>query len=129
MDLYLTTDDLNGMRETQLDHMMDVCVIQTETETPNTFNEMIKTWSDGERMACGFDAGAGEERMRSDVTIVRWDAVIRLSEGTVITEMNRIKMLVRTVYDGLEPADVYEIVSPPQRGPTAVRVRVRKVTT
>jgi hypothetical protein len=128
-----TADDLVNMRGAQTDHMMDQCVILSYSAgTVNEFGEAdTPTYTEQAVLACGLDMAPNTGRSRggenylSEMTVVQYDAIVRLPVLTVVKETDRIRMIGR--FD--EPIEdlTYEIVSPIQRGPSGIRLNLRKV--
>jgi head-tail adaptor len=123
-----SADELSEMRTAQTGHMMDTCVIQTCTQTANSYGEMIETFTDGTALDCGLDMRPGSERRGMDATLVEYDAVLRLAISQAPDARSRIKVTKR-FGEVLSTALVYEIVSPIQRGPSGIRLILKKVLT
>ena len=129
----ISADELARMRMTQTDAMLDECVVMSYAEgARNEFNEAdAPTYTDSNPIPCGLNTspkfGISElERHGQDMTMIRYDAEIRLPINTEIKETDRIRIVSRF---GLYPGELtYEITSPIQRGPSAIRLRLRKVT-
>jgi len=121
-----TADELSEMRSAQTDHMMDTCVIQSATETVDGFGEYVRTYADGSAIDCGLDMRSGSERDGADNIILEWDATLRLAITVSVTEKDRIKVTKR-FGETLGSALVYEVVSPIQRGPSGIRVLLRRL--
>ncbi len=129
-DIYaFTADELKEMRETQTGHMLDLCVIISHTAgTLNEYNEDdAPTESESAPVECGLDMNPGSRRFGEDMTVIQYDAVLRLPLHTPVTEKSRIKIVARfgEYHDPL----TYEIVSPIDRGPSGIRIYLRKVVT
>lgn len=127
-DFAFTTDDLAMMRETQTDHMLDECVVLSYAAgTRNEFNEAdAPSYTDSDPMPCGLDMRPSSERHGQEMTAIQFDATLRLPINTEVKETDRIRIISRF---GLYPGELtYEIVSPIQRGPSGIRVILRKVT-
>lgn len=121
-----TGDELTAMRETQVSSLMDRCVIEHYGETANAYNEMIATYADGVEMWCGLDMRPGSERHNNKLVSLVYDATLRLAIDAVVDARDRIRITERfgeAVADEL----VYEIAGPVQRGPSGVRILLKKV--
>lgn len=105
--------------------MMDICVIQTFTETPDSVGQLIRTWSDGDPLMCGFDPTGGSETRSVDKTTVKADATIRLPIDTAVAATYRIKVIMR-YGEAIEPI-VYGILEEPERGPSGLVLRLERV--
>ena len=105
--------------------MQDLCVVQSFTDVADDYNQLIRTWADGEPIACGFDPTGGREVTRSDATVVFTDAVVRLPLETEIDPAFRIKVLTR--FGVVVEAVVYGIAGDIQRGPSGLVLNLQKV--
>lgn len=122
-----TSAELTDMRTAQDGHMMDTCYLQTYSRTFNTFGEPVETWTDAENStACGLEMKPGRELRMKDKTPVEYDAIIRLPIATVPDEKDRIKITKR-FGETITPSLVFEIVAPIQRGPSGIRLLLRKI--
>lgn len=121
--------ELDGMREAQENHMMDTCVVLSyAAETLNEFNEAdAPTYTSSSAISCGLNMYAGQERRGGDMTVVQYDGVLRLPIGTTVKETDRIQITKR--FGESITALTYEIVSPIERGPSGLRILLRKTVT
>jgi hypothetical protein len=120
--------DLDFMRDIQTDHMMDTCIIQTYSSSQNSYGEEVITYTDGSAISCGLDMRPGNERHSAEYTASEYDATVRLPITTVPDMRDRIKITKR-FDETLSTALVFEITGPIQRGPSGVRMQLKKVTT
>ncbi len=121
--------DLTNMRATQDNHMMDTCKFQAVVETIDSMRELVQTWPvDGAEVVCGLDMRSGIERHQTDKTLLEYDATIRLPIASAPGHKDRIKVTKR-FGEALGAALVYEIVGPIQRGPSGVRLLLKRVET
>lgn len=120
-----TGDELTAMRETQVSSLMDRCVIEHYGETANAYNEMIATYADGAEMWCGLDMRPGSERHNNKLVSLVYDATVRLPLGTEVDARDRIR-IVRRFGELVSGKLVYEVAGPIQRGPSGVRIFLRK---
>lgn len=127
-DYYFRTDQLDHMREVQKQHMQDRCIIQTCTQTANSYGELIETFTDDEIIECGLDMSPGSERRGRDNMVIEWDAVLRLRIDRVPDPKDRIKITERHGEE-LSTPFIYEIVSPIQRGASGIRIMLRRIET
>jgi len=123
-----TSDELSGFRTAQTDHMMDTCVIQAYSSTQNSYGEEVVTYTDGTALACGLDMRPGNERHSTQYTTTEYDATIRLPIATAPDVRDRIKITKR-FGETLSTVLVFEITGPIQRGPSGIRMQLKKVTT
>ena len=120
--------DLTNMRSAQDAHMMDTCVLQARVQTLNTLREKVETWpADSAALSCGLDMKPGSERDNANMVVLRWDATIRLPIAQTPDAADRIKVTKRF---GEDTTDItFEIVGPIQRGPSGIRLRLKRVET
>jgi hypothetical protein len=128
-DFSFSADDLEEMREAQTDHMLDRCEILSYTAgTANEFNEYdAPTYPASFESECGLDMRSGSERHGLDNTIIQYDATLRMPLSAPAKETDRINVYSR--FGEYPDAITYEIVSPIQRGPSCIRLLLRKVVT
>lgn len=122
----LSPRDLAFMRATQTAHMMDECDLQTCTQTIDSFGQMVETFSDGSAQACGLDMRTGAERRGAQNTVLQYDASIRLAITANPSAKDRVKVTKR-FGESLTTALVYEIVGPVQRGPSGIRLLLKRI--
>jgi hypothetical protein len=123
-----TASELAGFRTAQDLHMLDTYIPQVYSETKNSFGEMIATYTDGTAGICGLDMRQGIERYGPDKTVLEYDATVRLPIATTPDARNRIKVTKR-FGETLATALVFEIVGPIQRGPSGIRLMLKRVET
>jgi hypothetical protein len=117
--------ELADFRTAQDGHMMDTCKIGVRSVTYNTTGEPIETFTLGNAMDCGLDMRPGSERHGENMTQVTYDATARLPIGTVINVLDRLTVTHRF---GESVTNItFRVESPVQRGPSGVRVILRKV--
>lgn len=126
-DFSFDAQELDGLREAQRDHMLDECVVLSYSAgTRNEFNEAdAPTYTAGDPLPCGLDMRAGSERHGTDMTVIQYDATIRLPLGTALKETDHIQTVGR--FGEFHDTLTFEIVSPIQRGPSGLRLLLRKV--
>ena len=95
----------------------DECVIRVYAGTINSYGEVLPIWTDGATYACKLDTTsinsniAGNENQRADMTLLTWDADIRLPiEANGIDERSQIK-ITKQAGVNITPL-VYGIASP-----------------
>ena len=124
-----SSSDLTNMRTVQTDHMMDTCVFQAYVETADTFGELVQTWpADSAAVVCGLDMRPGNERHGVDMTVLSYDATLRLPITSTPDVKDRVKVTKR-FDEALGTALVYDIVGPIQRGPSGIRLLLKRVET
>lgn len=129
IDYSFSADELAGMREAQTGHMLDQCVIgQFTAGTRNEYNEDDSaTYPDLLTVECGLNMNPGTRTFGEEMTIIRYDAILRLPLHTPVTEKDQIRIVAR--FDEHHDPLTFEIVSPIDRGPSGIRIYLRKVVT
>jgi hypothetical protein len=126
MTLIFTTDELTDMRSAQTGHMMDTYVPQVYSRTFNAVGEPVVTYTDGTSADCGLDMGPGSERHGPGNTLLEYDATVRLPVTATPDARDRVKVTKR-FDETLATALVFEIVGPIQRGPSGIRLLLKRV--
>lgn len=119
--------DLNYdlLKKAQVDHMFDEAVLQEVSTADDSFGQTKVTYTDGVTTVCGVDLQPGSERRSADTEPVTWDATVRLPTTVDISRFKRLKITKRHL-KAITPI-IFEVASPPQLGPSAIRIRLRKV--
>ncbi len=125
LDFAFTDADLESMRDMQDAHMLDTGLVQAVTVTGDTFGQQVESWTDGSAIACGLDMRPGSERHGTDKTLIEYDATVRLPVSTTVDLRDRFKVTKR-FGETLTTALVFDIVSPIQRGPSGIRLMLRR---
>jgi len=120
------TDDIQGMRDTQEYSMMDEGVRLIRSESANSYGEPIVTYKEGESTNCGIEFQTHREAHSPEMTIVTYDAILRLPIGYTISEKDRFKL---TSYRHDVYEMVFEVATPVQKGISCNRVMVNRVET
>jgi hypothetical protein len=119
--------DLVRMRATQVAHMQDECVIGRFSITPNSMNEQVRTITyELTPTTCGLDMRTGIERHSAQFTTLTYDASVRLPITVTVDKKDQIKITKR-FGETLAVPLIYEIVGPIQRGPSGIRLLLKKV--
>jgi head-tail adaptor len=121
-----SADELADFRTSQVGHMMDTVVRQVYSATQNSYNEDVVTYTDQTAIKCGLDMRPGSERHTSNYTALEYDATMRLPITTTIDARDRLKVTKR-FGETLTTALVFEIVGPVQRGPSGIRLLLKRV--
>lgn len=122
----LSTDDLQWMRQDQTSRMFDKCRIHSVVPgTANEFNEDdIPSEQVSDPISCGLEMKSGSEKPLVALTAIQYDAILRLPIGTPVKETDKIEIIERY---GERPENLtFQVVSPIQQGPSAIRVLLRK---
>jgi hypothetical protein len=115
------------MRTAQTGHMLDTCYINVYSRTFNSYGEPVEVWSSPlTTTACGLDMRPGSETPGEDYTSLAYDATVRLPIGTTIDTRDRITVTKRFGETLVTPL-VFRIEGPIQRGPSGIRLALRRV--
>lgn len=118
--------ELSKMRDTQELYMQDTGRRLVYSRTINDFGEPIASYTASTATtACGLEMKSGEETDKSTMTLVKYDAILRLPITTIIDPKDHWRIEKR--YGENITAQEYEIVSPIQRGPSGIRVLLKRV--
>lgn len=124
----LSQSQLDHFRERQEASLMDVCHRLVHSYSSNTHYEKVDVWTeDTTDRKCGLDQSPGSERSRTSDTLIVYDAVIRLPLSEAWNEKDKIKILKRFGETLGTPIE-YGIISPIQRGPSGIRMLLRKIS-
>ena len=121
-----STDELADFRTSQENHLMDTVVRQAYSATSNSYNEDVVTYTDQTAIKCGLDMRPGSERHTLNYTALEYDATMRLPITTTVDARDRMKVTKR-FGETLATALVFEIVGPVQRGPSGIRLLLKRV--
>lgn len=124
-----TAADLTGMKAAQVAHMMDTCKLQANVQTKDSHGQLVDTWPvDGSELVCGLDMRPGSERHGVDMSVLTYDATLRLPITSAPDEKDRVKITKR-FDEAISPELVFNIVGPIQRGPSGIRLLLKRVET
>ena len=118
---------LAAMRMAQADLMQDTCVVLRRTEgAADVYGMPTTSWTAGSPIACGVATHTrGEAMGRGEVPLA--DVVVRLPLTTAIGELDRVRITHRHGTE-LSTAETFEMAGPPERGPSALVCRLKRVT-
>lgn len=123
----LRAGEMERMQRVQADHMMDACQILAFSSTEDAYNIPQDSYTARPEIACGFgfkQATWREVQEESEVPIT--ETVFRLPMATAVDPRDRIRLTKR--FGETVPAQDYEIIGEPQRGPSGLVVKVKLVT-
>ena len=122
----LTAQELTDMDATQIESMLDTCVLQTATNSYDAVGGAVQTWSNGAATPCGVRFTSDRRPESVEVASVRYDvdATIRLPLDVTPTTLQRIRVTHRAG-TALATAWVFDVLGIVRRGPTANVVKVR----
>lgn len=126
--MIFATNDLTNMRAAQTEHMQDFGrVLSYAAGTANEFGEFdAPTYTESVGTRCGLDMRSGSERSGQNMTVIEYDATLRLPIEVTMNETDRFQVTHR-FGEALDSALTYEIVAPIQRGPSGIRLLLKKV--
>jgi len=128
-DFQMNAAELAALRTAQDGHMLDVGNILAFTLTTDGYGQPVEGWgAPGPDILCGLDMRPGSERHTADMTIVTYDATARIPITTVVNLKDRFQV-TKMYGETLLIPFVFDIVSPPQRGPSGLRLVLKQVTT
>ena len=138
MSLAFSADELAWMRAAQDGHMPDTGNVMPYSANLDSFAQSVNTWpTDSASIACGLDMRPGSEKLGSfegysrsiaTGTILEYDATVRVPIGTSVDVRDRFKVTKR-FGETLSTALVFDIVAPPQRGPSGLRLLLKRIET
>jgi len=118
--------ELADMRAAQAGHMLDACIRQVYSRTFDSYGEPVEAYPDqAGSITCGLDMRPGAERHQQSMTTLEYDATLRLPIATVIDVKDRLKITHR--FGEAVTNLTYEIAGPVQRGPSGIRLLLKKV--
>lgn len=123
-----TSSELSNFRDAQSRHMMDTGFRMVRSVSANGYNEQIEVFTQAQvSTACGLEMKAGNEIDKTTMTLIEYDAILRLPITFTIDYKDRFKVTKR--FNENITALTFEVVSPIQRGPSGIRVLLRRVET
>jgi hypothetical protein len=124
----LSTGELTRMQAANLSAMWDTCHIMTRVAgAVDDYGHPAITWTESiTDTPCGLDLRNSYEVLGSTQVLV-FDARARLPFGTIVTNLDRIKVTARYGV-ALGTALLFEIVGPPRQGPSGVQVDLKTAT-
>lgn len=126
LDYSFTAADLTAMREAQDGHMLDTGNVQPVSVSVDSFGQAVETYStNSSSIACGLDMRPGSERFGTEKTIIDYDATVRVPISTSVDIRDRFRVTKR-FSETLGTYLLFDIVAPPQRGPSGIRLLLRK---
>ncbi len=108
---------------------MDIGNFQPVSVAQDSMGQMVTTWpTNSADMACGLNMAPGSEEHSQQNTVIEYDATVRLPISTTVDLRDRFRVTKR--YGAmLTTALVFDIVSPIQRGPSGIRLMLRRIET
>lgn len=129
-----SSNDLTNMRSAQTEHMLDFGrVLSYSAGTANEFGEYdAPTYTESVGTRCGLDMNPNTGRNRGgefdlqSMTRIQYDGVVRLPIEVAVKETDRFQVTHR-FGEALDEPLTYEIISPILRGPSGIRLVLKKV--
>ena len=117
--------DYTNLRNTQEDHMFDVCSIYTVTTSGyDEYGQPVTINTTTSGVPCGVEMTGGTTSYRGQIYPTTIDAVLRLSTDTQVTILDTITITERS---GDTVSENYSVISEPRRGPSAIRVVLQRI--
>jgi head-tail adaptor len=115
------------MQATQVSSLMDTCVRCVFSEAADAAGQMIPTWTDGVTLACGFEPRSSIEARRPDMTVLSYDARLRLAITATMDYRDKIRLTHR--YGALLATPLtFAIEGQPLRGPSGLVLLLKAVS-
>lgn len=131
-NLHWSEIDKIKMRETAEAHMMETVYRHVYSCSFDDFGDIVETWTkDTTPMIAGFsmfghrDMGFGTEKELDTMTIISYDAILRVPYGTVLDLRDRIE--VANLRGDTTYTQMFDIVTIAIVGVSAYIVRLRKL--
>lgn len=122
-----SSSDLSNMRSAQEAHMMDRCnLLRSAVAFEGRGSPKRDLIADTAETACGLDMRPGSERRGGQMTVVQYDATVRLPIATDMTGVRGVRIVSRFGEALSTPLD-YEFAGPVQRGPSGLRVMLKRI--
>jgi hypothetical protein len=124
------TGDLLRMQAAQLLHMPDTCHRAAHSSTKNDYGEMVSSWEESMTdIPCGIEQGSGRisEEVEKDKTIVTYDAIARLPISQAEVWNIKDRLIVTKRFGTAITPITYDVAAPVRRGPSGIRLVLKKV--
>jgi hypothetical protein len=121
-----TTKDKELMQDAHDGHMMDDGVRWVYAITHNDYGENVITYTEGEETICGLELRQGDESQNSEMTVTRYEAVLRLPIDFTVNEKDRFQI---TKFRETAVNWMFQVNTPIQTGMTANRVGLIRIHT
>jgi len=121
-------NDLTDMRAVYASSLADTCIPMTRSTTTADDGQVIESWTDGTAIACGFEPTGGTEQRRADMTVLAYDAKLRVPLGTALTYLDKVRITYR-LGTALATALTFQVEGDPQQGPVGKVLLLKRVTT
>jgi head-tail adaptor len=124
----IDANDLAMIRATQVDSLHDTCVLMPRVTDTATDGQVTETWVSGATVACGFEPTGGNEQRRADMTVLAYDAKLRLALGAAITYLDKVRIIKR-YGSALTTPLTFQVEGDPQQGASGLVLLLKRVTT
>lgn len=105
--------------------MLDQCTYSTYGTATNDYGEVLLAWTVAGTVSCNFEMMEGAENRRADMTVVSWDAKIRLPLSATLDV--RDKVTITKHYGQLVTPISYGIAEPGVRLPSGYRYLLKRI--
>ena len=122
----LSTAELEAMRETQEQYMMDTCVIQRRGVLRDSFGGLKETWTGLPPTPCGVHMTGRKEIVRPDGTLMHVTTTLRLPIDTDVLETDRV-VITHRFGEEIDPQLLFVLVGPSKSGPSVIVLDVEQM--
>lgn len=122
---HFSATELARMQAAQTSAMQDTGVRLAYSATTDAYGNPVASYTPGTPGPCGFDP-TNDDEVQESGQVVTAEAAIRLPIDTVLDPRDRWRITHR--FGVAVTAMDYEIIGLPQRGPSGLVLKVRKVT-
>lgn len=119
-----STSEMELLQDTAEHHMMDEGWRMIAVSALDDLGDEVLTYTYGAETICGIEMQAGFERHGSDMTIVRWDAILRVPFDYFMEAQDRFLI---TSFRGRADFILFEVAAPIQRGISANRILLNRL--
>ena len=122
------TGDLSRMQATQQAHMPDACHRAAYSSTMDEYGQPVSGWTENTTdIPCGIEQQVGAENMTPDMTVVTYDATVRLPLNQAEVWGTKDRLILTKRFGEAITAITYGVVAPVQRGPSGIRLLLQKI--
>jgi hypothetical protein len=108
----------------QMAHMQDQCNIGRHVSSgTSSLGDPVDFWPYTTGTVCGLEMTGGTEQYKGQIFSTPVDAILRLPKGTEISVEDKILMV-----SGTASGDTFEVIGEPRKGPTGIRINLRRIT-
>lgn len=122
--------DITRMQVAQQAHMPDTCHRSAYSSSTNNYGEVVPAWTENTTdIVCGIQQGSGRisEQIQDDKTVVTYDAIARLPISQAEVWNIKDKFILTKRFGVAITPITYDVAAPIQRGPSGIRLILKKV--